>query len=89
MADHLPASDGDVRFQVYVKVETEGNEDFKAAFEFSGEPEEGVLLRCDRDLSETDEHRLENLAVQFVANVAEIVFEVQLAQGHNRPTWWR
>jgi hypothetical protein len=84
MAD--PARDGDVRFQVYVKVKAKETEDFKAAFEFGGAPEEGVLIHCNRNLSETDEQQLKNLAAKFVSR---IVFKVQLVQGPIRPTWWR
>jgi hypothetical protein len=83
MADpRLPA----VRFQVYVKVEAKETENFKAAFEFSGNPEEGVLIHCNRDLSEPDEQQLKNLAAKFVSR---IVFKAQLVQGPIRPTWWR
>jgi hypothetical protein len=80
-----PAGDGDVRFQVCVKVEAKETEDFKAAFEFGGKPKEGVL-HCNRDLSESDEQQLKKLAAKFVST---IVFKVQLAESHNRPTWWR
>ena len=81
MADpRLPA----VRFQVYVKAKE--TEDFKAAFEFSGNPEEGVLIHCNRDLSESDEQQLKDLTAKFVSR---IVFKVQLVQGPIRPTWWR
>jgi hypothetical protein len=87
MADpRLPASTGNVKFQVYVKVEAKETEDFKVAFEFGGEPEEGILVHCNRDLSEAAEQQLKNLATKFVSR---IVFKVQLAQDHNRPTWWR
>jgi hypothetical protein len=75
-----------VRFQVYVKLEAKETEDFKAAFGFGGKPEEGILIHCNRNLSETDEQQLKNLAAKFVAR---IVFKVQLVQGPVRPTWWR
>ena len=84
MAD--PARDGDVRFQVYVKVKAKETEDFKAAFEFDGAPEEGILIHCNRNLSETDEQQLKELAAKFVSRV---IFKVQLVQGPIRPTWWR
>lgn len=69
-------SDGNIRFQVYVKVNKE-TEEFKAAFEFSGKPEEGILIHSNRRLSEPDKQQLKTIAAEFVAR---IVFKVQLAR---------
>jgi hypothetical protein len=81
-----PASDGDVRFQVYMKVTHAEGEEFKIRFDFRGNPRQGVDIYCNRNLSEDDEQRLKDLAAKFVAR---IVFKVQLVQGPIRPTWWR
>jgi hypothetical protein len=71
----MPASN-DVRFQVGVKVTGYTAEDFLLTFDFSGDPGD-VEVWCNHDLSGLDGQQLENLATNFVGNIAKVIFNVQ------------
>ena len=67
----------EVKFHVEVKVLAAGSENFRLSFDFGEDPNQGVAVRCSRNLSETDAQRLENLATNFVANIADIIVKLQ------------
>ena len=67
----------EVKFHVEVKVLAAGSENFQLSFEFGEDPNQGVAVRCSRNLSETDAQRLENLATNFVGNIADIIVKLQ------------
>jgi hypothetical protein len=67
---------GDIRFRVKVKAAVPYRDEFHLTFDFSDETKP-VTIWCSRDLSGVDTQRLENLATNFVGNIAEVVFRVQ------------
>jgi hypothetical protein len=66
-----------VRFRVDVRVALDDGEDFRLSFDFTDDADEGVGVRCSRDLSGDDAQRLEKLATDFVGNIAAIIFKMQ------------
>jgi hypothetical protein len=68
-------ADTDVKYQVYVKVAVEGQNDFQLAFDFSGDPRQHVTVHCSRDLSKADAKWLEGLATNFIGNMGPVIFK--------------
>ena len=66
--------DDEIRFHVGVRVDVPGEEEFSLFFDWE---DEDVIIRCSRVLSEGEGQRLENLATNFVGNIAEVIFKVQ------------
>jgi hypothetical protein len=68
----------EVHFLVTVRVTAPGQEEFTLTFAFSGSgPDQDVMIRCSRDLSDSDGERLENLVTNFVGDIADVIFKVQ------------
>jgi hypothetical protein len=66
----------DVKFEVRVKVQVAGQDDFRINFNFTDESQP-VYIRSNRTLIGDQSQRLENLATNFVGKIAEIIFNVQ------------
>jgi hypothetical protein len=66
----------DVKFEVAVRVQVAGQDDFNIIFKFT-DASEPVYIRSSRELIGEQGRRLQNLATNFVGNIAEIIFNVQ------------
>jgi hypothetical protein len=65
-----------IRFHVGVSVTAEAIEEFRLSFDLSG-GDRDVIIRCNRDLSESEGQRLENLVANFIDNIADVISKAQ------------
>jgi hypothetical protein len=63
------------KFHVAVRVVT-SMEECRLWFDLSG-ADQNVIIRCNRDLSEGEGQRLENLVANFIDRIADVILKVQ------------
>jgi hypothetical protein len=66
--------DDAIRFHVGISVAAGSIEEFRLSFDFRDD--QGVNMRCSRDLSEDETRRLENLVVNFIDSIANVILKV-------------
>jgi hypothetical protein len=64
-----------ISFHVGVRVVAGCRAEFRLWFDFRDD--QGVNMRCNRDLSKDEGRRLENLVTNFIGNITDVIFRVQ------------